>query len=459
MKTWLAHWRSLGERVAFVGSGGAAVSFAELAQRAEAAVAEGVLADGEAAPGGAVVAFPIEYSARAVVALLAMARAGAIVVPCERALDMNGAVERLEAAGGGRVLAWADRDRLATAGIVTGTGERSAALARLAAAREAGLVLFTGASTGAAKGVLHRLGAFLDDFALRRGEGRRFLPLMAPDHLGGLDMLLRTMATGTTVVDPGDRDVRTVCGVIERCRPDIIGGTPALLNLLALAIDGEPGGVRGAEAVRVVVCGADRLTEGGRTRIARAFPNAVIVSRFGTTETGAVRMAYDTAERCFRPDGTEQAPVAVRDGELWVRLPRSFAGFLDEAAGRGRIVDGWYRTGDRAEMTADGSLRILGRSSHVIHVGGEKVMPEVVEDVVSQHPDVAWCRAYGEAHVLMGEVVALDVVWRRPGASALAVKREIDGFARERLARHARPVQVRLVETVQLTPVGKTSRR
>ena len=72
------------------------------------------------------------------------------------------------------------------------------------------------------------------------------------------------------------------------------------------------------------------------------------------------------------------------DGELWVRGPLLFDGYLgDDDATAESLVDGWYRTGDLADIDSDGYLTIAGRVRDVIRTGGETVSPPEVEAALS----------------------------------------------------------------------------
>lgn len=71
--------------------------------------------------------------------------------------------------------------------------------------------------------------------------------------------------------------------------------------------------------------------------------------------------------------------------------------------------EGWFYTGDLVESCCNGFIRIVGRSSSVINVGGEKVLPIEVEGVLYEMEDVRECRVYGEANPVLGQIVAAEI--------------------------------------------------
>src|SRR5205814_4668060 len=128
--------------------------------------------------------------------------------------------------------------------------------------------------------------------------------------------------------------------------------------------------------------------------IQAAFPAASVRVFYGSTEAGGVA-ALEHADLVSKPGSCGlPAPMAeVRidsDGELWARGPLLFDGYFeDEAATAEVLVDGWYRTGDLAEVDAEGYLTVVGRAGDVIRTGAEAVAPSEVEAVLATHPAVA----------------------------------------------------------------------
>lgn len=154
-----------------------------------------------------------------------------------------------------------------------------------------------------------------------------------------------------------------------------------------------------------------------------ALPQAKEFSAYGSTEAGAVSFGDlgDPEEArmttCGRPlDGVE---VRVSGGELMVRGGGVLLGW-DEAGVARPAVDtqGWFHTGDLAELDAGGRIRYLGRIGDLIKVGGENVSPAEVEAWLCRHPSVRQAVVVGLPDDLLGEVPAAAVQLRRGAISA-----------------------------------------
>ena len=107
--------------------------------------------------------------------------------------------------------------------------------------------------------------------------------------------------------------------------------------------------------------------------------------------------------------------------------------------------DGWFDTGDLVEER-EGSYRLLGRRSDVINVGGEKVMPSVVEAVISELPVISEVVVEGRKNVVMGQVVVASVRFVAGAESPSKLKSRVVEHCKDRLPSHAVPMLVRIVD-------------
>jgi long-chain acyl-CoA synthetase len=151
--------------------------------------------------------------------------------------------------------------------------------------------------------------------------------------------------------------------------------------------------------------------------------------------------------------------VATGDsGELAIRGPGLFDAYLTPWRPRESVLhQGYFRTGDRAEITASGSVRLLGRLKDVINVGGVKVFPLEVESVLDAHPSIVASRVYARPEIRLGEQVHADIQLQ-PGINVATVTEDIAAWCAERLAPLKRPAGYTMVEKLTMTPSGKVVR-
>jgi fatty-acyl-CoA synthase len=150
----------------------------------------------------------------------------------------------------------------------------------------------------------------------------------------------------------------------------------------------------------------------------------------------------------------DDGPVAPGEvGEIEVRGDVVMAEYwrapeATEEALRG----GWLRTGDLGVLDHDGYLRIVDRRKDVIITGGLNVFSREVEDAISELPSVIEAAVVAYPDEYWGESVAALVVLR-PGTTLSEA--EVRTHVARRVARHARPRRVRVVEHLPRTPIGK----
>jgi acyl-CoA synthetase (AMP-forming)/AMP-acid ligase II len=147
---------------------------------------------------------------------------------------------------------------------------------------------------------------------------------------------------------------------------------------------------------------------------------------YGSTEVGRGLVLVD-ADLYDHPESVGQPPPMVTtrvadDGELWLRGPTMFSGYLDRPDATAEAIDpdGWFHTGDLVTCDADGYFTITGRASESIRSGGEWVAPVEVETAISSHPAVAEVAVVGIPDESWGEVVCAAIVVA-PGASLPSV--------------------------------------
>ena len=134
------------------------------------------------------------------------------------------------------------------------------------------------------------------------------------------------------------------------------------------------------------------------------------------------------------------------------RVEQEFIGRPERLLG----TDGWVETGDLVEKRGD-RFHFLGRANGCINVGGQKVHPLSVEEVILGVPGVQAARVFGRRNPILGALVAAEVVAER-GRDVGALQEDILRACKSSLARFQVPAVVSFVEQFQLSPAGKLQR-
>jgi acyl-CoA synthetase (AMP-forming)/AMP-acid ligase II len=302
----------------------------------------------------------------------------------------------------------------------------------------AGFVIYSSGSTGAPKAILHDLDRFLSKFD-RQGKALRTLAFLLFDHIAGLDTMFYTLLNRGVLVLTRSRDPVRVAEVLERDRVEVLPASPTFLRFFALARAHQG---RDLSTLRIVTYGSEPMPQATLALLSEVFPTADLQQKYGTSEAGSPRSVSRGRDSLWIDLQSTGHALEVRQGMLWVRSESAMLGYLNAPSPFDE--DGWYPTGDRVEV--DGPwIRILGRASSMINVGGEKVFPEEVEAVVAELDEVVEVQVKGEPHPFTGQVVTATVRLR-PDADVSGITRRVRMHCRARLATYKVPVKVRVVE-------------
>ena len=192
-----------------------------------------------------------------------------------------------------------------------------------------------------------------------------------------------------------------------------------------------------------------------------------VLNGYGLTETGGVTRNTADARKDGSVGRTSGLEVAIMDalgnlvangveGEITVRGASVTSGYLDDAeANQASFRDGWFRTGDIGRLDSENFLFITRRLKEMIDRGGEKILPQGVEEVLAAHPAVADAAVFAVAHPTLGEDIAAALVLRE---GAFASTLELRRFAATRLAAFKVPRQIKFLDKIPRTSTGKAQR-
>jgi long-chain acyl-CoA synthetase len=371
-----------------------------------------------------------DYSPETCALFFALMRAQAILVPFTRAGEAEMPV--LAAIGGVERLFRFDADDAWTLEARSGAAA-SPLVAEFRQRGRPGLIVFTSGSTGKPKGILHDCERVMRKFVAERRGWRTLLFLMM-DHFGGFNTLLSTFAYGGTAVCAPERSPEAVCRTIEAARVDLLPTTPTFLNLLSASRAHREFDL---SSVELITYGTEVMPDATLRRVTAVFPNAQLKQTYGLSELGVLRSRSESDDSVWVKIGGDGFEVKVVDGLLWVRSEANMVGYLN--APTPFDDEGWMCTGDQVAVRGE-YMRILGRKSEMINVGGQKVFPAEVESVLLQADNVAEVAVHGVKHALLGNVVHARITTEEPeDADELAVR--LRKFCLERMPRYKVPVR------------------
>lgn len=336
---------------------------------------------------------------------------------------------------------------------------------------------YTGGTTGPSKGAVltHR------NLVANSEQFRAFLPEAAEAgkeivigatpmyHIFGLTLSLCYLAIGAKIVlIPNPRDLDMFIGQLKDSRFSIIAG----VNTLFAGLTQHP-------AFKEVDFSKYKVAVGGGTAVIEATSEAWkaitgkhIKEGYGLSETspilcinpmsithftGSCGLPVSSTEIKLLTDDDQEAGLG-EPGEICARGPQVMQGYWNkpEANKTAFTEDGFFRTGDIGVFDQKGFLRIVDRKKDMILVSGFNVYPNEIEAVVAAFDGVAECACIGVPDPKTGEAVRVFVV-KKPGAEVS--EEALIRYCRENLTAYKVPRQIRFVEALPKSNVGKILRR
>ncbi|WP_411720649.1 long-chain-fatty-acid--CoA ligase [Mycetocola sp.] len=340
------------------------------------------------------------------------------------------------------------------------------------------LLQYTSGTTGDPKGVMLSHSNLLANAAQGRAwvpglsEGTEvFYAVLPLFHAYGMTLCLTfAMSIGATVVLFPKFDVDLVLTAFSKTPATFLPAVPPIYEALARAAERRKVDLSG---IRFAISGAMSLP----VSIVRRWENAtggLLVEGYGMTETspvalgnpigptrrpGTVGVPFPNTEiRVVDPADTSVDRGSSEAGELLIRGPQVFSGYWNrpEDTAASLIGDGWLRTGDIVEVSADGFVTIVDRLKELIVTGGFNVSPSEVEQALMDHPDVREAAVVGLPRESGGEDVAAAVVMQD---GTVFDENALRDFCRRGLTAYKIPKKIVQVDELPRSLIGKVLRK
>ncbi len=341
---------------------------------------------------------------------------------------------------------------------------------------------YTGGTTGLSKGAIgaHRNlvantlqgQAWLSAVDSEPGQGVTLMaiPLF---HVYGLivGMAVAVQSGSAMIMIPNPRDLKDVLTSIDKYKPNIYPGVPAMYN----AINNHPDVLAGKydlSSIQACISGSAPLLRETKVKF-EELTGGKLVEGFGLTESlvathanpimgenrvGSIGVPFPNVDSrivSLDDDVTILEPNEV--GELIIKSPSIMKGYHNMPTETANTVrDGWLYTGDIAYMDDDGYFYIVDRKKEMIKPSGFQVWPREVEEALAENPKILEVGVAGIPDAFRGETVKAWVVLKPEQAATVE---ELQDWCRDRLAPFKVPTQIEFRDELPKTTVGKILRR
>ncbi len=287
-------------------------------------------------------------------------------------------------------------------------------------------------------------------------DRRRWLLAFRPHLYAGLQVILQCFAeAGCLVVPRFGSDVSDIVSMMIDHKVQSVSATPSYWRRLVLNTDRD---LWRKASVQQITLGGEIVDQQILNALAERFPEARIVHIYATTELGRCfavsdQLAGFPVSLLDQPtsDGVE---LRVKDDQLCVKSANAMQHYVATSS-QDRFEEGWWLTGDLVEITGDRVL-FLGRAGDTINVGGNKVQPAQVENIIRQIPGVANAQVYGTPSSITGQLVACRIVCERETTEE-TIRKQLPAVTSS-LSSFQRPRLYEFVDEIAIADSGKTTR-
>lgn len=336
-------------------------------------------------------------------------------------------------------------------------------------------ILFTTGTTGAPKGVAlsyNNLSAAARNINAFIGNTSSDVELLAlpVSHSFGLGRLRCSLSKGATVVMLGTfANVKKFFKEMARCQVTMFAMVPASWGFIK-KMSGKYIG-KFADQLKFIEIGSSFMPVKDKELLMSLLPNTRICMHYGSTEASrSAFMEFHTYKdnllsigkaspnveiKIFTSQGT---PAALgEEGEVCVKGEHVTCSYWNETPERfaSDFYDGYFRTGDCGTMDAEGNIYLKSRIKEMINVGGKKVSPMEVEDILNTIPGIkeSACIGIPDPGIVLGEVVKAFIV-----ADDNLSDEEIMQQLRPQLEVYKLPVEIERINAIPKTGSGKIQR-
>ncbi|AXX90872.1 o-succinylbenzoate--CoA ligase [Arcobacter suis] len=397
---------------------------------------------------GEVVSILSDYSFESISLIISLYKNKNIIVPITTTLNRE-IKEKIEESYTNKIIKIFDKEYLIEE---NSSNEKHQMIQDLQEKNNSGLILFSSGSTAKPKAMIHNFDNLVEHYKDKKEKSLNMILFLMFDHIGGLNTLLNILSMGATAIIPENRNSDDICKLIQDYEIRVLPSSPTFLNLILMSKSNERYDLN---SLKMITYGTETMPESLLIKLKTAFPKVKFLQTFGTSETGIANTSSKSSNSTFMKIDDPELEHKIVDNELWIRSKTQILGYLNSSMDS-FTSDGWFKTGDLVEVSEDGYIKIIGRNTEIINVGGQKVLPSEIESVILSMEEIEDCLAYGEKNLITGQNVVCDVVLKNDISN---IKLLIRKFCKDKLDNYKIPTKINIIDKINFGDRFKKIRR
>ena len=299
------------------------------------------------------------------------------------------------------------------------------------------ITLFTSGTTGLPKKVSHSFES-MSRFVKISSQASIWGFAYNPTHIAGLQVFFQALLNGNPIIRLFGLSQQEILNEIKVYGITHISATPTFFRLL-LPVEGI------YASVKRITSGGEKFDSKITEQLKHVFPDAKITNVYASTEAGTLLAAVGDT---FTIKPAMQQWIKIEDNELFIHQCLMGDTELNNTE--------WYATGDLIDIIAKDPIqfRFQSRKNEMINVGGYKVNPHEVEEVIRNISGVSDVRIYSKTNSVLGNIICCEVVKNDPELDEAKIRM----FLQSKLQEFKMPRMIRFVDSLLTTRSGKIKR-
>jgi acyl-coenzyme A synthetase/AMP-(fatty) acid ligase len=275
--------------------------------------------------------------------------------------------------------------------------------------------------------------------------------LFQPYRFAGLQVVLQALLSGADLVNVADYEPLAQMAFLKHADVTALSATPSLWRQLLMT------GQLSELTLSHITLGGEIADQSLLDTLKHLFPNANVRHIYASTEAGVGFIVSDGRAGFptkWLKDQTLQIALQVSDEQHLLIRPQHH---VCQSLALQTNAQGYVDSLDKVQVIGD-RVFFLGRATGTINVGGNKVHPERVEQVLLQCADISQAKVYAKKSALLGELVVADVMIN-DAAVEQEVKQQVLKMCKKQLQRFEIPTKINIVKNIDHDPSGKLNRK
>ena len=308
------------------------------------------------------------------------------------------------------------------------------------------LTLYTSGTTGRPKKISHSFHTLTRNVKIhKKFDNDIWAFAYNPTHMAGLQVFFQAFLNQNTLIYMFGESMKKIPELIEEFQITHISSTATFYRNVLPYLQGNT-----FSMVKRVTFGGEKFDLFLEDKLKAVFPNAKMLNIYASTEAGSLFSAQsDTFE--IRPEHQQWVKITAQQ-ELCIH--HSLLGHSKSLS----LDSDWFHTGDLVEMVGETHFKFQTRQSDMINVGGYKVNPLEVENILMQVPGVIDILVKPKKNSVTGELLVADVI-KNQEIDEKELKKELKQYASIHLQEWKVPRIIKFVDELPSTRTGKKVRK